>query len=86
MATATSRRGRRPLAATAALLCLALHAGPPQAAAEPPQPPPGCGFVSAVWWSPCHVPPPVPGQGWTPIDGIPGTFGPHGYTPKTSGG
>ena len=23
----------------------------------------------------------VPAQGWTPVDGVPGTFGPHGYTP-----
>ena len=32
------------------------------------------------------VPPPVEGitPGWVPIDGIPGTWGPHGYTPDQS--
>ena len=85
MAAATRPR-RRHRAVAAALsvsagLAWALCTGTPAAA----DPPPGCGFVSGVWWSPCHVPPPVPGQGWTPVDGIPGTFGPHGYTPIQEG-
>ena len=54
------------------------------AKADTPTPAPGCGFVSALPWSPCATTPPIAGQGnWTPIDGIPGTLGPHGYTPIT---
>jgi hypothetical protein len=53
------------------------------ARADTPTPAPGCGFVSALPWDPCSANPPVPGQFWTPVDGIPGTMGPHGYTPIT---
>lgn len=48
------------------------------------QPNPGCGFVSAVPWSPCYsLNPPQPGvfPNWTVTDGIPGTWGPNGYSP-----
>lgn len=49
-----------------------------------PNPIPGCGYyVNTAPWSPCNpTNPPVPGVGgWSPIDGIPGQWGPHGYTP-----
>lgn len=46
------------------------------------QPNPGCGYVATAWYDPCAQPPPIPGQSnWVPVDGIPGTNGPHGYTP-----
>lgn len=50
--------------------------------AQTQTPNPGCGYIATVPWSPCAANPPVPGNFWTPIDGIPGTMGPHGYTPK----
>lgn len=44
---------------------------------------PGCGYTSYNWYSPCNpFNPPQPGvNNWTPIDGVPGMNGPHGYTP-----
>lgn len=53
-------------------------------APAPAAPPPGCFIESSLWWSPCHNPPPNvwSNPGWQPIDGIPGTWGPNGYTPK----
>lgn len=68
-------------AVAAAMLAGELRANS-TALADPPQPNPGCGWASDVRWEPCATNPPIPGQnGWTPIDGVPGTFGPHGYTP-----
>lgn len=61
------------------LLAIAITTGPTVS----PDPNPGCPWVSYEWYSPCAISPPVPGitPGWLPIDGVPGTYGPHGYTP-----
>ncbi|AXN43487.1 hypothetical protein MM1218R_01539 [Mycobacterium marinum] len=59
-------------------------ASPPVAAADTP--PPGCLYQSPNWYDPCSgVPPWVQqnGTNWSPVDGRPGMWGPHGYTPVT---
>ena len=63
-----------------ALMFLSAALGTLKAEAQP-QPAPGCGYVSNLPWSPCYWNPPVPGRFWTPVEGIPGTMGPSGYTP-----
>ncbi|WP_044109880.1 hypothetical protein [Mycobacterium canetti] len=49
-------------------------------------PPPGCLYESPNWFDPCSGAPPwvqQNGTNWSPVDGIPGMWGPHGYTPVT---
>lgn len=70
------------LASFAALFLIGLTAGLAQAHAEPP---PGCLYQAVNWYDPCSgVSPWVQqnGSNWSPVDGIPGMYGPHGYTPR----
>lgn len=49
-------------------------------------PPPGCLYQSPNWYDPCSGVSPWTqqnGTNWSPVDGIPGMYGPHGYTPVT---
>lgn len=78
----------RRLTASIGMLLLTLAAsgyglsGAPQVQAAPP----GCLYQSPNWYDPCSgVPPWVQqnGTNWSPVDGRPGMWGPHGYTPVT---
>ncbi|WP_141772874.1 hypothetical protein [Mycobacterium malmoense] len=67
--------------AAAGLAAAVLGAQPAQA-----DPPPGCLYQSPNWYDPCSGTPPwlqQNGTNWSPVDGIPGMYGPHGYTPDT---
>ena len=77
---------RRIIAMMLFCFALLLVGGAWTAKADTTQPLPGCGYVSYMPWSPCYAfnpPNPSTYPGWVPIDGIPGTTGPHGYTPIT---
>jgi hypothetical protein len=49
------------------------------------EPPPGCLYQSPNWYDPCSDVGPqqrTNGNNWLPVDGVPGMYGPHGYTPR----
>lgn len=57
-------------------------------AAAPAQaePPPGCLYQAVNWYDPCSGVSPWTqqnGSNWSPVDGVPGMYGPNGYTPVT---
>lgn len=63
-----------------ALAFVATLAAAPIASAQPN---PACPYTTNIWYQPCSWNAPIPGltQGWSPVDGIPGQYGPNGYTP-----
>lgn len=72
-----------PVLAICATAVTALLVGAPATHADPP---PGCLYQSPNWYDPCSGVPPWVQQGfgdWSPVDGVPGMWGPHGYTPPS---